>query len=47
VIRLREDERRKRLQNWVAELRRNRKIQIWEERLPGKPSSDTLQKNGK
>lgn len=47
VLRLREDERRKRLQNWVAELRRNRKIQIWEERLPGNPTSDTLSKHGK
>lgn len=47
VIRLREEERRKRLQNWVAELRRNRKIQVWEERLPGTASTDTTQKNGK
>jgi parvulin-like peptidyl-prolyl isomerase len=47
VIRLREDERRRRLQNWVAELRRNRKIQIWEERLPGTATSDTLQKHEK
>jgi hypothetical protein len=47
VARLREEERRKRVQNWVAEMRRTRKIQIWEERLPGTANADTAQKRNK
>ncbi len=47
VARLREDDRRLRMQNWVAELCRTRKIRIWEDRLPGPSSDASVQKNVK
>jgi parvulin-like peptidyl-prolyl isomerase len=47
VARLREEDRRRRVQNWVAELRRTRKIKVWEDRLPGQATTDTVQKRVK